>query len=323
MELLRASSLFRFIPAYSLCLCLGVLASCGGGGGDDDDDSGNTNTSGTNTGGTNTGGTNTGGTNTGGTNTGTTGSTVQANFESIQSEVFNKSCAVSGCHTGSSAPLGLNLDAGASYGLLVNQASVQMPSVLRVAPSDPDNSYLIRKLEGNNISGSQMPRNRAPLAQADIDMIRQWITDGAQNSATPTSKTAPKITVVTPNVDASVLTQLPQSITVVFDQEMDASSINSGSIQLIRSGNDGNFDDGGEEVIIPASVQLDTVSMVRATIDLSNVAQIADRYMLTLSGAGASTVASMKGDSLDGDNNGTAGGDVRYVFDVIDSSDDQ
>ena len=43
---------------------------------------------------------------------------------------------------------------------------------------DPDNSYLIHKLEGTQAVGIQMPP-AGPLQQAIIDDIRQWIDDGA------------------------------------------------------------------------------------------------------------------------------------------------
>ena len=48
----------------------------------------------------------------------------------------------------------------------------------RVEPADPDNSYLIQKLEGSASFGAQMPIG-GPLNQETIDVIRQWITDGA------------------------------------------------------------------------------------------------------------------------------------------------
>jgi hypothetical protein len=50
----------------------------------------------------------------------------------------------------------------------------------RVAAGDPDNSYLIQKLEGTAAEGAQMPFGGAPLEQAVIDGIRQWIADGAE-----------------------------------------------------------------------------------------------------------------------------------------------
>jgi hypothetical protein len=52
-----------------------------------------------------------------------------------------------------------------------------------VEPGNPDDSYLIRKLEGGpNISGGQMPLGGPALDQATINQIRDWITAGAQNN---------------------------------------------------------------------------------------------------------------------------------------------
>ena len=52
--------------------------------------------------------------------------------------------------------------------------------ILRVAPGAPDDSYLVHKIEGTAAQGQQMPPNgAAPLSQAEIGAIRQWITDGA------------------------------------------------------------------------------------------------------------------------------------------------
>ena len=70
------------------------------------------------------------------------------NFSEIQANVFVPNCATVGCHLGGSAPQGLRLDDANSYGLLVGVASSQASSILRVSPGDPQNSYLIQKLEG-------------------------------------------------------------------------------------------------------------------------------------------------------------------------------
>ena len=72
---------------------------------------------------------------------------------------------------------GLSLEAANSYAQLVGIASTQDAGVQRVNPGNPDMSYLITKLEGPGAAGGQMPPS-GPLAQADIDVIRQWITDG-------------------------------------------------------------------------------------------------------------------------------------------------
>jgi hypothetical protein len=102
-------------------------------------------------------------------------------LDDIQAAVFMPTCAVSGCHTGPAGgtlPAGMDLtSADASFANLVGIASLQQPSLSRVGAGDPDNSYLIQKIEGN--AGSRMPLGGTPLDQAVIDDIRQWISDGA------------------------------------------------------------------------------------------------------------------------------------------------
>jgi len=102
-------------------------------------------------------------------------------FSSLQASVFTPNCSFSGCHSGAAAPLGLQLDAASAYDNLVNQPSVQQSDYFRVSPGDPDNSYLIQKLEGIAAVGQQMPRNLPPLSIDTINSIRQWIADGASN----------------------------------------------------------------------------------------------------------------------------------------------
>ncbi|MGE5337463.1 MAG: TIGR03118 family protein [Gemmatimonadota bacterium] len=104
----------------------------------------------------------------------------------LQSTIFTPRC--SGCHNGSQPPGGSlpgsqNLTAGNSFASLVNVPSLEQPSLLRVKPGDPDNSYLIRKLEGTaGISGSRMPLGGPFLDQATIDQVRSWIAAGAPNN---------------------------------------------------------------------------------------------------------------------------------------------
>jgi hypothetical protein len=102
----------------------------------------------------------------------------------IQAQVFSPIC--SGCHSGPTSgnlPSGMNLSSTASsHNALVNVASLQVSSIDRVEPGDPGNSYLIQKLEGTAAVGSRMPQGGPFLDQATIDMIRQWIADGAANN---------------------------------------------------------------------------------------------------------------------------------------------
>jgi hypothetical protein len=84
------------------------------------------------------------------------------------------------CHVGAAAPLGLVLDTDESIDLLVNIPSAQVQDLFRVEPGNPDDSYLVRKLEGGpDIGGSQMPLGGPPLAQDMIDQVREWIMAGA------------------------------------------------------------------------------------------------------------------------------------------------
>src|SRR5262252_1759265 len=89
---------------------------------------------------------------------GSPGSGVTADFKSIQDNVFTPICTV--CHSGATAPQGLRLDAANSYANLVNVNSSEASSVKRVAPANPNASYLIQKLRG---SGSAFSGQRMPL----------------------------------------------------------------------------------------------------------------------------------------------------------------
>jgi hypothetical protein len=65
----------------------------------------------------------------------------------------------------------------------VNVRSVQKPNLFRVAPGDPDNSYIIHKLEGRaDIVGLRMPRGTGPfLTDGQLLVLRRWIELGAKN----------------------------------------------------------------------------------------------------------------------------------------------
>lgn len=102
-------------------------------------------------------------------------------FTNIQTNVFNAICIQ--CHVGAAAPQGLRLDEQNSYDSIVNIISQERSDLFRVQPNNPDNSYLIRKLEGGpEIAGAQMPLNLTPLPQETINAIRVWISQGAQRN---------------------------------------------------------------------------------------------------------------------------------------------
>jgi mono/diheme cytochrome c family protein len=101
----------------------------------------------------------------------------------VQADIFTPICSV--CHTGIGASLpGIqNLTAGNSYASIVNVNSIEEPALKRIAPGDPDNSYLILKIQGSpGIVGVQMPASGGPLTQAQIDEVRAWVAAGALNN---------------------------------------------------------------------------------------------------------------------------------------------
>ena len=98
----------------------------------------------------------------------------------VQTQVFSPRCALSGCHAGSGAPFGLDLSSGAAAGNLIDVASAELPSLLRVEPGDAANSYLYMKVSADpRINGDPMPLNRPPLNAADLELIEAWINQGA------------------------------------------------------------------------------------------------------------------------------------------------
>jgi hypothetical protein len=152
---------------------------------------------------------------------------LSADFESIQENIFTPICSV--CHAGGGAPEGLRLDAADSYNLLVGVPSTEVPTVLRVMPGDPDNSYIIQKLEGHAAVGEQMPfgcpTTQPCLTTDTIAFIRQWITNGAPAAAAAATPSAPlALTSIVPDSMESVNAPLPQ-VMVAVNHELDVSQL--------------------------------------------------------------------------------------------------
>lgn len=68
-----------------------------------------------------------------------------------------------------------------SFNNLVNVPSSVKSNIDRVEPGDPDNSYLIQKLEGAaGIVGTRMPQGGPFLSTEQVAVIREWIQNGAE-----------------------------------------------------------------------------------------------------------------------------------------------
>lgn len=102
---------------------------------------------------------------------------VAPTFSGIQNNIFNQSCAFSGCHV--SGGVNPNLSGNSHSNIFNKQSSTGM---FLIKPNDPDNSYLLQKIIGSNIiNGSRMPLNSSPLSQENIAVIVDWINNGAPN----------------------------------------------------------------------------------------------------------------------------------------------
>ena len=157
----------------------------------------------------------------------------------IQARVFTPICTQ--CHIGAAAPQGLRLDVVNSFNDLVGVRSREVGSLFRVSPSDPDNSYLVQKIQGSAAVGAQMPLGGPPLPADDILLIRQWIADGAAPIATTNSG----VTKVVSVESGAPIPGMAHVIRVLFSNDLDATTIHNTSIIVHRSSDDvfGNDDD--------------------------------------------------------------------------------
>ena len=88
------------------------------------------------------------------------------------------------CHLTGEEAGGMALHPRAAYRALVGVQSLGSP-LLRVKPGLPDESYLVRKLEGTHVEagggGFRMPMDGAPLSEVQIGAIRAWTAAGAKD----------------------------------------------------------------------------------------------------------------------------------------------
>ncbi len=128
----------------------------------------------------------------------------------------------------------------------------------------------------------------------------------------------PVVVSVSPTAGSTVAVK-PNSIVIGFSKEVDAGTVDTSSVLLVRSGGDGTFGDGNEVSITPASVT--RTAAETATMDLTAVALPPDAYQLTVKGDGGDAVADLAARKLDGEfsgslpsGNGVAGGNFVMSF---------
>ena len=102
--------------------------------------------------------------------------TVTAPIEgcgSIESEIFGKRCATSGCHTGFAPSGELDLGAANLFARLENHPATSGGALL--VPGDPKASVIFQKISATPPFGDRMPPIGATLDDKTIDCVRRWI----------------------------------------------------------------------------------------------------------------------------------------------------
>jgi hypothetical protein len=207
--------MFNFIKtmvAVGALPVLGLAMACssesgGGGGSTSEGSGGKTTTTGSATGGS---GSTTPTTTTGtGTSTcppyvvptGTDLMTPVVAFKTDVMKVFNDNCGSSACHGSASAPTGgvflgastaNGSDASKVHAAIVGKAGDELTSMPFVTASDPEKSYLMHKIDGDQCQFdaqcadqsclSEMPSGLGSMLPAQTrDIVRRWIAQGAKN----------------------------------------------------------------------------------------------------------------------------------------------
>lgn len=234
------------------------------------------------------------------------GANFGPNFSEIQTNVFDINCTSSSCHAGANPAANLNLEAQNSHTMVVGMFSGQDDTLQLVNPFNADDSYLIRKLEGApGIGGGRMPPGGA-LPQVDIDVIRQWITEGAVDDRAQAS-TAITVASVSP-LPGAMLAAAPRQIVVGFDRQPDAATINSLTFSLETS----------RGVAITAPVLVPAFNPRSAVMDLRDTALADDTYTIRLRAVGSSVILDEDAHRL---NDGHAEGDVIAEFTIATPAD--
>jgi hypothetical protein len=225
---------------------------------------------------------------------------LMATFDSIQANIFTPLCA--GCHGGANPAENLNLDATHSYNDLINVPSTEEPSIVRVKPGFPSQSFLVQHMqkEGDGASAS------------DLSFIEQWITDGAPPGTTATPM-ADKFEIAAVQPDSGdVENAPPPRIIIGFTQELDANRIGGGSVLLERI-----EDDAAPQAATSVAA---TVSMpagnARALLVTPSSALMPGNYQVVMNPAGGAELASIGGATVSAPAPGVNGERVLARFSV-------
>jgi mono/diheme cytochrome c family protein len=106
-----------------------------------------------------------------------------ASLCAVQAQVFTPVCYQ--CHNSVGLSGGLDLSEGNAFSNTLNVPAIELASMDRVEPGDPEHSYLWRKLEGTHVdaggSGNKMPLS-GTITDEQKALVKAWIEAGATSS---------------------------------------------------------------------------------------------------------------------------------------------
>jgi hypothetical protein len=105
-------------------------------------------------------------------------------FASQIQPLLTASCTSMACHDAIQPQQGLDLVTGHAYAQLVSVASTECSTSMLVKPGAPSDSYLVVKLAGGGTcsTGSRMPKAATAWSSDQIQLVRDWIANGAPNN---------------------------------------------------------------------------------------------------------------------------------------------
>lgn len=223
---------------------------------------------------------------------------LQPNLTSIQEHVLTPIC--SQCHAGNNAPLGLRMDdLDTSFANLINVDSVTNPLFKLINPGEKaEQSFLFLKIIGDPQAGNQMPLGQTPLDNDTIEVFRNWIENGAPIDVQQVVLAQSKVT-LNPNTQ-----QL--SIDLRFSQNISASSLQAGDIQLLEAS---SFT---QQSIYDSGIELNWMSNKHLNLSGFSLSPESKSLTIRLNQDNISSVLSQSGFWLDGDRDGIPGGEFIY-----------
>lgn len=224
----------------------------------------------------------------------------------LVTSIFNNSalgdqrCA--NCHSGGSPLGGMNLEtAELAYANLVGAngdgvAANGNASFKRISPGNPDESYIILKLEGDARAGNQMPLGQTPLSSEQIQLVRDWIANGAPQTGTGVSPT---------RVSKLAITESKHELHIHFSRNISSESLSDDALQLY-------FLEAGEQWLASSEHFQYSIAGQIFSLTLTPPATSVEGFVLIINAEHLSAVYDANGRLLDGDGDNVDGGAFRY-----------